>query len=335
MAIRMRRMFAPAGLAAALLVAATASGAAPKSEQPPESRPRGGAWRPHRPNLGAALGKTPDAHAVACQAITLSDEGGPHLEISLDPDSPGHPDHLLFSANNQLLAVAHRRGGSLYGRGRSKIRVWSLATRRLVRTVSIDEGLISDLAFSPDGNRLIAIIYAWSKWQAPQSSVRSYDLATQATWRVDTAGDEYTDVFSHVSCSPDGRLLAVLGRRAVYILAAADGDEIARLPFSYASLAQWSPDGGPCSGARPHVSRDGRTAVAVKRGLSARAPRLHQFAVEIRDTAEGRLLRELDRLGDDGVAARLSDDGRYCAIAAGLSPIRIWRVDRYSGLREK
>ncbi len=132
-------------------------------------------------------------------------------------DLVGGGARRIFSApsNGGVSLCWDGQGGVIAACGASQIVLWSVADEKVVRTISTNhKGLASDLAFSPDGQRI-----ATCSWDG---AVKVFDTANGAELR----GLEFgAGALIAVACSVDGKHLAASGVAGrIFIVDAETGD---------------------------------------------------------------------------------------------------------------
>lgn len=117
-----------------------------------------------------------------------------------------------------------------YIRNDRTIRVWDLASGRLVRKLGDDGNGATTLAATPDGRRIISDSLRGGGWGGRECAVRVWDLASgQLERSLIHKGIVYA-----VAVTPDGRLAVSVERDALRVWDIAGGEE----------LASWIPDPG-------------------------------------------------------------------------------------------
>jgi WD40 repeat protein/tetratricopeptide (TPR) repeat protein len=194
-------------------------------------------------------------------------DGGRELARLSEP--PDLPDHLVGGRTGAVSALAFSPDGkylvagfgtpNLYTTESSPnpLKVWEVATRRLVRRLSGHTGFCFSLAFSRDGRLLAsgshdgtAILWSTAPWKAIRT-LRNPDPG----WMYSQAGAEIQDV----ALSPDGKTLALASRAAtVQFWDVATGELRATLKghSSGVNAVAFSPDGRTlASGGTDHTVR--------------------------------------------------------------------------------
>jgi WD40 repeat protein len=194
-----------------------------------------------RPFAGFASGRS----SVACSADGSTLAVGGIKTAQLWDVVTGRPTHTLaghlfgvysmaFSADGKQLVT----GSGVYG-GEGQLRLWEVATGRLVKDVRLPQsGGFKSIVYSPDGKT----IAAGSGRQGKEGTITLYDAATLAERRTLSG---HTDFVSSVAYSADGKLL-VSGSwdRTLKVWDAERGAELATLIASNAN--DWlvvTPDG--------------------------------------------------------------------------------------------
>ncbi len=98
---------------------------------------------------------------------------------------------VAFSPNGKLLAAGNRYGS---------VRIWDVASKKEVKTITGHMGEVWSIAFSPDGKTLAAVDTEWKK----PSQVALYDTTT---WKKRAALDCPGEILS-IAYSPKGDWLA-------------------------------------------------------------------------------------------------------------------------------
>jgi serine/threonine protein kinase/WD40 repeat protein len=146
------------------------------------------------------------------------------LEERLLPGHAGRVSAVAVSPDGDRIASAGADG---------TVRVWDVATRRLLHTVARPGKTGVQVVFSPDGKGLYA---AWSE----DGVLLSIDPATGRWHELGVYGPE----LQHLAVAPDGALLAAAGKGGVRLWALPDGaprGEVPGVPPSPGPVA-FSPD---------------------------------------------------------------------------------------------
>jgi WD40 repeat protein len=126
---------------------------------------------------------------------------------------------MAVSPDGTMFAAAYGKPSSVRGPGEYRIGVWDVAT--LARHADLDLGVQSpsDLAFSPDGDRLLALTNN-EGYSVVGSDTDGDTTATMITWQVPDFGDERRtplsgDTLTSVKFTPDGRSIVTAGTGGV------------------------------------------------------------------------------------------------------------------------
>jgi Tol biopolymer transport system component len=197
-------------------------------------------------------------------------------------------------------------GRSVAGGGEEgRVKVWDVATRRVIRTFLIRRGSAAySMAFSPD-SKTLAVAYA-------SGPVRLWDLETgQVTQTIALRPDTYH--FVSVAFSPDGKTLAIGNGKEresgeVLIWDVARGKALKRLgghTWPVLSVA---------------FSPDGRTLVSGGQDETLR----------LWEIASGRELARLTGHTDTVTCVAFSPDGRTLASGGYDETVRMWDVSGFT-----
>jgi WD40 repeat protein len=190
------------------------------------------------------------------------------MELARLPGATDLPDFRLDRHNGLVGALAFSPDGKYLIAGfggenfsptrfSSPVKVWEVASRRLIRLLGGHTGYCSSLDFSRDGKVLAsgshdgtAILWSVESWKAIRT-LRNPDPG----WAYSQAGAEVRDV----ACSPDGKTLALASRAGtVQLWAVGTGKLLATLKghSSAVNAVAFSPDGRTlASGGTDHTVR--------------------------------------------------------------------------------
>ncbi len=161
------------------------------------------------------------AHATDRDVILWDTATGRELKVWSDP---GRIRGLAFSRDGKTLAAG--------GEGQV-IRLWDVATKKLLNPPVGHEGLILDVAFSPDGRRLASA--------GEDGTVRTWDVTTG---RELGRAEGHTGAVNQVIFKPDGRSVISVGAdRSIRWLEVPGGREQAHQRHPVHLEAALSPDG--------------------------------------------------------------------------------------------
>ncbi len=212
---------------------------------------------------------------------------------------------VAFSPDSRMLATGS--GGN--GNKPFQVKLWSIASGKLLRTMNGHRGQIRSVAFSPDGRTLLSASY--------DATIRHWDVATGKSMRRWKGGGGY---FSAVF-SPDGKTVAAASNDSrVELLDMATGGRLGSF------RGQWAPIRSLA------FTRDGKTLIAG--GNDGR--------VRVWDIATGDMKRTLDaRRGpgmmpdnmatqfdhSDNIASiAVSPDGALVASASFDEALQLWSL---------
>jgi WD40 repeat protein len=204
----------------------------------------------------------------------------------------GTVDGLAFSPH----------GKTLLSSGSDKTaRLWDVATGKERSVLRGHTGAVNAVAVSPDG-KLVAT-------KGHDAAARLWDAATgKELHKFDAAEDPGT---SNVAFTPDGKGLAVAGRKEVFIFDTATGKEVRRFAGhnAFVTSLHFSPDGN-------------LLASAGSDGLA-----------RLWDAATGKPPRELRGHDDTVASVRFSPDGKTLATCGVDQTIRVWDAATAKELR--
>jgi WD40 repeat protein len=180
----------------------------------------------------------------------------------------------------------------------STVRVWDVASGRLLQTLREHENKATAVAWSPDGRYLASGAY--------DGTVKIWDVANGQSVR--TIG---SDVPFSLVWSPDGRYLASTAFSTdVQMLEATTGRFVWTQEYADTSLSvSWSPDGRSL-------------AVSSENGT-----------VRVLDATTGRVMRTLAAHSSAVFSVTWSPDGRYLASGSDDGTVRIWEATTRRSVR--
>ncbi|MFE2211032.1 helix-turn-helix domain-containing protein [Streptomyces canus] len=232
-----------------------------------------------------SLALSTDGHTVADQTrdgkVRIWDLPGGRLRHTFTGYDSGEVS--AFSPDGGTLAVAFARGAD------GMIGLLDPVTGRKLRTITVPDGSVRGIAFSPDGRTVSA---------ASSTTVRVWDVATGRKRRGFTGHPDP----EAVAFGPDGRTVAAVGL-----------DGLVRV-WNVATGRTRTVGGGRIDGRVVAFSPDGRTYAVIRTGGS----------VQLREVATG-IVRHTFKgaaVGMDGLA--FAPDGRTIAIASPGDTVRLW-----------
>jgi DNA-binding beta-propeller fold protein YncE len=205
------------------------------------------------------------------------------LNLKIGPLAP--VTAVAFSPDGDLLATA------VYG----QVTVWDLKTVRPVRVLTNVLGAVNDLAFSPDGKKLVVA----GGQPSAKGELRIFQVAD---WKQLGAYREHHDVVFSVAFSADGKRLA-----------AASFDQ---------TVSLWDMDG------HKHLKdfaahSDFVYAVAFRPDGKAIASASKDRSVRLTDIATGKALFTMGGMEQDVMAVAFSKDGKQ-VISSGFETALYW-----------
>ncbi|MDG4861610.1 serine/threonine protein kinase [Streptomyces sp. T-3] len=254
-----------------IATAATAAVAVPAFLLWPDSGPK------DKPKAGP--GKSP---------APARDPAEPVARLTGDTDNI---DCLVFSPDGRTLA-----GGGLDG----EVRLWHVASRRLVATLKGHTGSILSLAYSPDGRTLYS--------GGLDQTLRHWDVRTRAPKGVLTKYSGAYESVNNLSAGPDGKTLAAgVNSGGLKLVDTSTGR----------STAPFKKHTGLPNGVQ--FSPDGKTLATV-------GERDNRDPVELWSTDTGRLIRTfVDDRKKRYSSVMFSPDGK--SLAATGDDVKVWDLD--------
>lgn len=290
-----------------------------------------GCWRKPPADTAAAPPTAPAPTPVRTEPQPPEELGAPGAHPGLTA--------LAFSPDGRLLATAQHE---------KRVKVWDVATRKPVATLTAFKGVLAAVAFSPDGTTL-----------AVADGLQEVRLFAVGSWKDLATLTGHRDVLKSLAFSPDGRVLAsgdagggvalwdVAGRQNLHTLGgypgavtflafSPDGRTLytGSCPTGAGELRSWSVQAGREAAAAVRVPResfegsslspDGK--VLASTGTVDRAVKLYALpALES--------LPPLTGLQAPPKATAFARDGRLLA-AADLGSVRVWETAGWKQVAE-
>jgi WD40 repeat protein len=251
--------------------------------------------------LGTTRFRAADGTLAACLSAdgTLAAVAGPGKTVRILDATDGKevkrlkidhgaPTKMAFSPAGDLLATTWHDGG---------LRLWDLASEKLLGRVEFPQARVEEFAFSCDGKRLAV---------SPEPSdgklvVRVYEVSGL---KEVAAVESVHAALAHVALSPDGKTLAtwglVRGHRAGET---ADSEQIAQ------TVQLWSVDEGKEAG-RLFTDRGWVTSAAFAPDGKTLAAATRTGAVQLWDPAAGKALKTMQGRGFKQQTLTFSPDGK-------------------------
>ncbi|WP_318656356.1 nSTAND1 domain-containing NTPase [Streptomyces canus] len=232
-----------------------------------------------------SLALSPDGHTVAANSrdgkVRIWSLPGGRLRHTFTGYDSG--EVAAFSPDGGTLAVAFARGAD------GMIGLLDPVTGRKLRTITVPDGSVRGIAFSPDGRTVAA---------ASVTTVRVWDVATGRKRRGFT-GHPYPEA---VAFGPDGRTVAAAGL-----------DGLVRV-WDVATGRTRAVGGGRIDGRAVAFSPDGRTYAVVRAGGS----------VQLREVATGIVRHTLKDVPVGMNELAFAPDGRTIAVPSPGDTVRLW-----------
>jgi WD40 repeat protein len=255
-----------------------------------------------------------DYNAAAGRVVATGEEGSTVWELSENPSESGevlgiYPERFgrssAMSPDGELVAAIP--WGDYWDIPSEEFDLWDPATGETVTTLDLQSGLLSDLAFSPDGSMLVSAEDVPPEQAAPDigGEVQFWDIDTgRELFRLETHPSGAADI----DFSPDGKALATAdGTGLVRLWDTADGELEATLRgnTSFVNDLKFSHDGD-------------RLVAATDLGLSS---------WDVESGTHTSLAQELQTDTSYFRLFGLSPDGRYAVLSSDWHPY-IWDLDR-------
>ncbi|MBO3748751.1 protein kinase [Streptosporangiaceae bacterium NEAU-GS5] len=198
----------------------------------------------------------------------------------------GSADAVAFSPDGALLAT----GGNVTG---ESSRLWRVADRHLIGSLTQSGSIMKSLAFSPDGRLIAGVTHG--------GATDIWDVRT----RQITVGLPDGDGFRNVVFSPDGKLLASGGKGSEIRLSdPATGRTVRTITDATGSGVAFSPDGSTLAAPDSDGTR----------------------SIRLWDVTTGRSKAAFDRLDDAVTDVAYSPDGKTLASWGLSNVISLWDV---------
>jgi parallel beta-helix repeat protein len=219
----------------------------------------------------------------------------------------GSVSSVAFSPDGRLLASGSRWPDTT-------IKLWDVASGRLVRTLEGHTGNVTSVAFSPDGRLLASGSCGRFALGCVQGEIKLWDVASGRLVRTLSG---HTDWVLSVAFSPDGRLLASSGSwdRTIKLWDVATGREVRTLSGHTSGVTSVA------------FSPDGRLLASGSCGQPlTQFPWCAQGEIRLWDVASGSEVRTLTGHTGSVNSVAFSPDGRLLASGSGDETIKLWDV---------
>lgn len=207
-----------------------------------------------------------------------------------------------LTGGGSLFSMAVSPDGTQLASGSSDrlVRVWDLATGKILHTLTGHTSNISAVAFSPDGSQLASATGV--QYYAPD--VGELKLWDTKTWSQ-RAFEGHTQFISSVAFTPDGKRIASAGAdKTIKIWDTSTGDKLLTIPAHSKSIrtVAFSPDGQILASASADKT------------------------IKLWDAETGRVLRTLTGHSDEVRSVAFSPDGQRLASTGHDNTLRFWLV---------
>ena len=198
---------------------------------------------------------------------------------------------------------------ALSGSADNMVKLWDLATGRVIRSLEGHSETVASVAYSPDGKTALS--------GSHNKTVRLWDLATGREIRK---CEGHSEGVTSVAFSPDGKTALSGGDKTVRLWDLATGREILKLEghSGLVTSAAFSPDG--------------KTALSGSCEEKNAIGECIKGSLKLWDLGTGREIRKLEGHSDWVTSVAFSPDGKTALSGALSGTVRLWDVQRGEGL---